>query len=106
VISRVDHTIELLLLLIIISVYYIIYITSRINCHLIMLYVLYKQVSSHLMTGTLCVFLFTKSSDLPLYYFIFFSIRTIMLLYIIVIGKHPVMLEDLIQEMLEDILQA
>jgi hypothetical protein len=79
VISRVDHTIELLLLLIIISVYYIIYITSRINCHLIMLYVLYKQVSSHLMTGA-CVFLFTKSLDLPLYYFIFFSIRTIMLL--------------------------
>jgi hypothetical protein len=80
VISRVDHTIELLLLLIIISVNYIIYITSRINCHLIMLHVLYKQVSSHLMTGTLCVFLFTKSLDLPLYYFIFFSIRTIMLL--------------------------
>jgi hypothetical protein len=41
-----------------------------INCHLIMLYVLCKQLSSHLITGTSCAFLLTKSSDLPLYYFL------------------------------------
>jgi hypothetical protein len=37
--------VELLLILIIISIYYI-YVTPMINCHLIMLYVLYKQSSS------------------------------------------------------------
>jgi hypothetical protein len=40
-----------------------------INCHFIMLYMLYKQLSSLLMTGTSCAFLLTKSSDLPLYFF-------------------------------------
>jgi hypothetical protein len=38
--------IELLLLLMIIRIYYIIYITSMINYHFIILYVLYKQLSS------------------------------------------------------------
>jgi hypothetical protein len=37
--------VELLLILVIISIYYI-YVTLMINCHLIMLYVLYKQPSS------------------------------------------------------------
>ena len=41
VLSRVDYTVEVLLLFMIISIYYI-YITSMINCLLIMLHVLYK----------------------------------------------------------------
>jgi hypothetical protein len=56
------------------------------------------------MTGTSCAFILTKSSDLPLYYFPFFSIYTIMPLYIVDTVKHPVMLEDSIREMLEDLL--
>jgi hypothetical protein len=36
----------------------------------------------------------------------FFSICTIMLFYIVDIVKHPVLVEDSIQEMLEDLLQA
>jgi hypothetical protein len=58
------------------------------------------------MAGTSCGFLLTKSLDLPLYYFPFFSICTIMLLWIVDTVKHPVLVEDSIQEMLEDLLQA
>jgi hypothetical protein len=58
------------------------------------------------MTSTSCGFLLTKSSDLPLYYFSFFSICTIMLLYIVDTVKHPVLVKDSIQKMLEDLLQA
>jgi hypothetical protein len=58
------------------------------------------------MTATSCGFLLTKSSDLPLYYFPFFSIYTIMLFQIVDTLKHPILVEDSIQEMLEDLLQA
>jgi hypothetical protein len=58
------------------------------------------------MTGTSCGFLLTKSSDLSLYYFLFFSICTIMLLPILDTVKHLVLVEDSIQEMVEDLLQA
>jgi hypothetical protein len=55
-ISRVDHTIKLLLLLMIISLY--IYITSMINCHLIMLHVLYKQLSLPFNDGyVMCIYI-------------------------------------------------
>jgi hypothetical protein len=43
------------------------------------------------MTGTSCAFLLTKSLNLPLYYFPFFSICTTMLLYIVDTAKHLVM---------------
>jgi hypothetical protein len=79
-----DHIVELLLLLMIISIYYLyIYIDihhRHDNYHLIMLHVFYNKRIHKLMTGTSCGFLLTKSSDLPLYYFPFFSICTIMLL--------------------------
>jgi hypothetical protein len=71
-----------------------------------MLHVFYSKRIHKLITGTLCGFLLTKSSDLPFYYFLFFSIYTIMLLYIVDTMKHPVLVEDSIQEMLEDLLQA
>jgi hypothetical protein len=58
------------------------------------------------MTGTPCAFLLIKSSNLPLYYIRFFSICTIMLLQIVDTAKHPVIVEDSIQKMLEDLLQA
>jgi hypothetical protein len=56
------------------------------------------------MTGTSYAFILTKSSDLPLYYFPFFFIYTIMSLYIVDTAKHLVMLEDSIREILEDLL--
>jgi hypothetical protein len=71
-----------------------------------MLHVFYNKRIHKLMTGTSCGFLLTKSSDLPLYYFPFFSICTIMLFYIVDTVKHPVLVEDSIQEMLENLLQA
>jgi hypothetical protein len=49
------------------------------NCHLIMLHVFYNKRIHKLMTGMSCGFLLTKSLDLPLYYFPFFSICMIML---------------------------
>jgi hypothetical protein len=52
-----------------------------------------------------CAFILTKSLDLPLYYFPFFSIYIIMLLYI-VDHEESSFVEDSIQEMLEDLLQA
>jgi hypothetical protein len=42
IIPRVDDIVELLRVLMIISIYYIIYIKFMINCHLIILHVLYK----------------------------------------------------------------
>jgi hypothetical protein len=59
-----------------------------------------------LMIGISCGFLLTKLSNLPLYYFPFFSICTIMLLEIVVTVKHLVMLEVSIWEVFEDLLQA
>jgi hypothetical protein len=58
------------------------------------------------MTGTSCLFLLIKSSDLSLYDFSFCSICTTMLLYIVNTAKHPVMLEDSIWEVVDDLLQA
>ena len=58
------------------------------------------------MTGTSCVFLLTKSSDLPLYYFLFFLH---MYDYAVIDSGYRVasgLVEDLIHEMLEDLLQA
>jgi hypothetical protein len=51
-----------------------------------------------------CAFILTKSLDLPLY-FPFFTIYIIMLLYI-VDHEESSFVEDSIQEMLEDLLQA
>jgi hypothetical protein len=42
------------------------------------------------MTGMSCAFLLTKSSDLPLYYFLFSFICTVMLLLKVVTSKYPV----------------
>ena len=77
------------------------------NCHLIILHVFYKKKKIHkLKMDTSCAFILTKSSDLPLYYFLFFSICTIMMLQIVDTVKYLVMLEDSIREMLEDLLYA
>jgi hypothetical protein len=72
--------IELLLLLMIIRIYYIIYITSMINYHFIILYVLYKQLSSPFNNEYVIYISTHYVVELPLYYFSFFSIRTTMLL--------------------------
>jgi hypothetical protein len=58
------------------------------------------------MTGTLCEFLFTKSSDLPLYYFSFFLH---MYNYAVIDSGYceaSGLVEDSIQEMHEDLLQV
>ena len=44
--------------------------------------------------GTSCAFILTKSSDLPLYYFTFFSICTIILLKIVDMAKHLVIVGE------------
>ena len=58
------------------------------------------------MTGTSCEFLLTKSSDLPFYYFPFFLH---MYNYVVIDSGYREasgLMEDSIQEMLEDLLQA
>jgi hypothetical protein len=79
--SWIDHIVEQLLLLMIISIYYIyyIYITCMITIISKCCMCFINKRIHKLMTGMSCGFLLTKSSDLPLYYFLFFSICTIML---------------------------